>query len=196
MGHPPATPAPDDLASRMQARRRRLRRLMRPLPRRSNLSRYPILKYFAGPARRLPFLWSYRPEHVRPALYVGSILTLMPLIGLQLFLVFLACVFLRGNLPIAAALQFISNPLTAAPLYGLTYAVGAPITYWIAPGAEAALRIPTALGFGAVVLGLVMAACIHLAWELTRRRRLRERTAFAASRTQNRAPTSEPNTAC
>lgn len=196
MGHPPATPAADDLASRMQARRRRLRRLMRPLPRRSNLSRYPILKYFAGPARRLPFLWSYRPEHVRPALYVGSILTLMPLIGLQLFLVFLACVLLRGNLPVAAALQFISNPLTAAPLYGLTYAVGAPITHWIAPGAEAALRIPTALGFGAVVLGLVMAACIHLAWELTRRRRLRERTALAASRTQNRAPTSEPNTAC
>lgn len=191
----PEAAAPENLDSRLQARRRRLRKLMRPLPRRSNLARYPILKYFAGPARRLPFLWSYRPEHVRPSLYIGSILTLLPLIGVQLFLVFVACVFLRGNLPIAAALQFISNPLTAAPLYGLTYAVGLPIAQWIAPGAEAAVRIPTSLGFGAVVLGLVMAAGIHLAWELTRRRRLRERALLVARRRQNRAPTSEPNTA-
>lgn len=195
MAMPPNPPELSELARRRLDRLRRVRRLMRPLPRRSNLGRYPILKYFAGPARRMPFLWSYRPEHVRPALYIGSILTLLPLIGVQLVLALAACVLLRGNLPITAALQLISNPLTAAPLYGLTYAVGAPFTEWLLPAAGAAWRIPTALGLGAVLLGLVLAGAIHLVWELSRRRRQRELTSASVQR-QNRGPTRAPENAC
>src|SRR3546814_6139453 len=37
--------------------------LLRPLPRRANVSRYPVIKWFAGLARRLPFLWSFRAQH-------------------------------------------------------------------------------------------------------------------------------------
>lgn len=185
-----------DLLQRQQARRRRVRRLMRPLPRRGNLARYPILKYFAGPARRMPFLWSYRPEHVRPALYIGSILTLLPLLGVQLVLALGACMLLRGNLPIAAALQMVSNPLTAAPLYGLTYAVGSPIATWLMPTAGAAVRVPTALGAGALALGLLLAGAIHLVWEIARRRRQREAQALRAHRSVNRVPTGAPEQAC
>ncbi len=195
MSPPVGSPELSELARRRIERRRRVRRLMRPLPRRSNLARYPILKYFAGPARRMPFLWSYRPEHVRPALYIGSILTLLPLIGAQLVLALAACVVLRGNLPIAAALQFISNPLTAAPLYGLTYAVGAPFTHWLLPGAGAAWRIPTALGVGAVLLGLLLAGSIHMAWEISRRRRHREQHALRVQ-LQNKGPIRAPENAC
>lgn len=185
-----------ELLQRQQARRRRVRRLMRPLPRRGNLARYPILKYFAGPARRMPFLWSYRPEHVRPALYIGSILTLLPLLGVQLVLALGACMLLRGNLPIAAALQMVSNPLTAAPLYGLTYAVGSPIVTWLMPAAGAAVRVPTALGAGALALGLVLAGSIHLVWEVARHRRQREAQALRVHRSVNRVPTGTPEQAC
>lgn len=193
-----STPAPEhtEIAQRRLERRRRVRRLMKPLPRRSNLARYPVLKYFAGPARRMPFLWSYRPEHVRPALYVGSVLTLLPLIGAQLVLALGACILLRGNLPIAAALQFISNPLTAAPLYALTYAAGAPFANLLLPSAGAAWRIPTALSIGALLLGLLLAGSIHLFWEISRRRRRRELAALGMQKIEYRLPTRPPEQSC
>jgi uncharacterized protein (DUF2062 family) len=176
MTAPPPTPT--------QQRQRRLRRLLRTLPRQSNLGRYPFLKYFAASARRLPFLWSYRPEHVRPALYAGSILTLLPLMGVQMVLALALCILFRANLPIAAGLQLISNPLTAAPLYGLTFAVGSPLASTLLPHSHALLFVPVSLGLGASVLGLALAMSLHLTWALTCRRRADRRARV------NRASTS------
>jgi len=61
------------------SRIRRVKKLLRPLPRRTNIHRYPVLHWFAGTARKKDFLWSFRRSAVMPAFYVGWVLTLLPL---------------------------------------------------------------------------------------------------------------------
>lgn len=110
-----------------EARWRRLRRVkrwLRPLPRRTNIHRYPVLKFFAATAKKRVFLWSFREEHAIPAIYAGAILTLLPIYGIQLPLSLALALLLRANLPILAALQIISNPLTVIPLWVANYQIG------------------------------------------------------------------------
>jgi uncharacterized protein (DUF2062 family) len=94
------------------------------MPRRASFHRYPIVGRFATIARQRAYLWSFKPRHVRAAIYVGCILSLWPVMGLQVIIAFAASVLLRANVMIAGALQFVTNPFTAAPLYFLTYHVG------------------------------------------------------------------------
>lgn len=110
-----------------EARWRRLRRVkrwLRPLPRRTNIHRYPILKLFAETAKKRVYLWSFREEHAVPAIYAGAILTLLPIYGIQLPLSLALALLLRANLPILAGLQIISNPITAIPLWVADYQIG------------------------------------------------------------------------
>ncbi len=103
---------------------RRVKRWLRPLPRRANLHRYPVLNRFADSARKRIYLWSFRVEHVVPALYTGCILTLMPLYGIQIPLAFVFALLLRANLPILVGLQLASNPFTVLPIWYSAYQVG------------------------------------------------------------------------
>ncbi len=97
---------------------------MRHLPRRSNVHRYPVLKWFAHTARKRDFLWSFRTQHVIPAIYTGCIIAFMPLMGIQIVLAFLFALLVRGNLPILVGLQFISLPVTVPIIYYTDYQVG------------------------------------------------------------------------
>lgn len=106
---------------------RRVKRWLRPLPRRSNIHRYPILKWFGERARKRSYIWSFRVENAVPAIYAGSILTLMPIYGIQIPLALILALLLRANLPIFIALQVISNPLTALPLWLADYQIGRAI---------------------------------------------------------------------
>lgn len=106
---------------------RRVKRWLRPLPRRTNIHRYPILKWFAERARKHSQIWSFRVENAVPAIYAGSILTLMPIYGIQMPLALILALLLRANLPIFIALQIISNPITAIPLWLADYQVGRAI---------------------------------------------------------------------
>lgn len=106
---------------------RRVKRWLRPLPRRTNIHRYPILKWFAERARKRSHIWSFRVENAVPAIYAGSILTLMPIYGIQMPLALILALLLRANLPIFIALQIISNPITAIPLWLADYQVGRAI---------------------------------------------------------------------
>lgn len=105
-------------------RTRRLKRWLRPLPRRANLHRYPVLNWFAKAARKRIYLWSFRPEQAVPALRVGCILTLLPIYGLQLPLALIFALLLRANLPILAGLQLITNPFTVLPIWFALYQIG------------------------------------------------------------------------
>lgn len=107
------------------ARIRRVKRFLRPLPRRTNIHRYPFLKWFAATARKRSYLWSFRKEYVIPAIYSGTILSLLPVYGIQVALAFLASLVFRANLMVLVGLQFITNPFTLVPLYALTYKIGA-----------------------------------------------------------------------
>ena len=50
---------------RWRQRRRRIRRWLKPLPRRASIHRYPILNRFADFARRRPYLWSFKDAPLR-----------------------------------------------------------------------------------------------------------------------------------
>jgi uncharacterized protein (DUF2062 family) len=64
---------------------------------------------------------------VRAALYLGAILSLWPMMGVQLAAAFVGSLVFRANLMITGCLQFVTNPLTAAPIYYVTYMVGRAI---------------------------------------------------------------------
>jgi uncharacterized protein len=103
---------------------RRIKWWLRLMPRRANLHRYPVLKFFASSARGRPYLWSFRVEHAIPAIYAGCILTLMPLYGIQILLALVLAILLRANLPILVGLQVVSNPITVFPILLSAYQMG------------------------------------------------------------------------
>lgn len=103
---------------------RRVKKWLRPLPRRATIHRYPILKFFADSARKRIYLWSFRVEHVVPTIYAGCILTLMPLYGFQIVGALLLALWLRANLPILVGLQVVSNPITVFPIWFSAYQIG------------------------------------------------------------------------
>lgn len=134
------------------------------MPNKANLHTYPLLGRFSAPARRLPFLWSWKRPQVVRSYYVGWVVTLLPLGGVQLVLsLFLAIVF-KANMPIAAGLQFVSNPLTAAPLLFTTFHLGKVglSLFGVSPEGMAA-GIALNLFVGAIVGGLMCGAACHLA---------------------------------
>lgn len=165
------------------ARIRRLRRWMRPLPRRSNLERYPVIRWFAAVARRRPYLWSFGSRPLRRAIYAGAVIAFLPVYGLQLLLAFWAAVLLRANLAVTCGLQLVTNPLTAGPLYYTTYRVGIWIIQTVDLGEG---RSPLGTRFNALVLGgivvgmgsaLVLDLVYRLAlWEAGRLRERHRRT--------------------
>ena len=165
------------------ARLGRLRRWLRPLPRRANLSRYPVIRHFAAAARNNPHLWSFEGPAVRRGIYAGAVIAFLPVYGLQLLFGLGAAVVLRANLAVTCAFQLITNPVTAGPVYLLTYRIGIWVirTLEVGEGRGPMGTRFNALVLGGVILGLAVAVVADLAsrvatWEA---RRLRERHAEA-----------------
>lgn len=115
---------PEEVRKLRFSRIRRVKRILRFLPRRTNIHRYPVLNWFAASARKRSYLWSFRRDEMIPALYAGWVLTLLPLYGLQLILGFFVAIGLRANLMVITGLQLVSNPLTVLPIWYLNYQVG------------------------------------------------------------------------
>ena len=154
------------------ARRRRLRRWLKPLPRRANVDRYPVVRWFADAARARPWLWSFRRREVLVSLYAGSVLALLPTYGVQLLLGLALAVWLRGNLTVMAALQLVVNPLTIVPIYAGTWWVGHALFASTGTDAAVAARLgdagahAAALVAGGVVVGLAFAVVLDVAWRI------------------------------
>lgn len=94
------------------------------MPRRARFHTYPIVGRFAAFARKRSYLWSFRYLELRPAFYAGSILSLMPALGVQLPVAFAISLFVRTNFMVMGGLQFITTPVTAVPVYYGTYKLG------------------------------------------------------------------------
>lgn len=177
----------------MRGRRRRARRLLKYLPRRSNVARFPGLQRFAAQVRKLPHLWQYRGAPLTRAFYVGSVLSLLPLMGIQLVLCAIAAIVVRANLPIMVALAFITNPLTSAPIYYGTYRIGR----WFMDAAgldglgTAASMVP-ALTIGGITAGITLGAVLHLGAIIWSQRHATRRDEVARIRVQLRARTQRP----
>lgn len=112
------------LLRRHHRRIRWTKRLLRPLPRRATIHRYPGLGWFAGFARRRAALWSFRVPQVTRALWIGSLLAFTPLYGTHVILGCLLAVLLEANLPIVIGLPMLTNPLTVAPVYFTAFEIG------------------------------------------------------------------------
>lgn len=141
-----------------------VRRVLKRLPRRSNIRRYRLFKPFMPTLDRAHWLFSYRRAHVLSAIYSGSILSMLPLIGAQLLLALIACLLLRGNFTVSACLQLISNPFTAVPLYGGAYATGRALldAGGYLPATLAADDYILATCVGGLVFGLILAIALHV----------------------------------
>lgn len=115
----------DEAKERRWKRIRIVKKLLKLVPRRDNIHRYPILKYFAHTARQRTYLWSFRVTEAVPALYAGWILTLMPVMSVQVLIACILAFLFRANIMVLVALQFISTPLTVPFLWYIAYRVGA-----------------------------------------------------------------------
>jgi len=147
--------------------------------------RYPVLKWFAVTARKRAYLWSFRVGAMTPAFYVGSLLSLQLLIGVQIPLAFLGALILRANLPVFVGLQLLTNVFTAPAIYALTYRVGSYVTdlLGITGPAIRGGRAGTNFVVGGIVCGLVLAFVLDTIyrflayeaakhhWQLPRRKR-------------------------
>ncbi len=152
----------DRLKMLRHARIRRVKQLLRWLPRRTNIQRYPVLKWFSERARKHPFLWSFKVANTTPAFYAGSIIAFLPLYGIQLGLAFFAAVFFRANLPILCGLQLLSNPLSVPIIYPLNFFVGKRAIHFFAFGGDPGnwANWFNSLMVGGFIIGLIFGAVI------------------------------------
>lgn len=117
-------PEEKELIDTKNRRIRRVKKWLRPLPRRANIHRYPVLRYFSKAAKKRIYLWSFRSEDVLPSIYVGSVLTFLPIYGLQIPLALFFALILRSNLPVFVGLQLITNPFTVLPIWFALFQIG------------------------------------------------------------------------
>ena len=89
------------------------------------------------------------PQALALGVAIGLFLAFTPTLGVQMLLAAVLAAGLRASKAAALAAVWISNPLTAAPIYAATYGVGV----WVRPDSGPIL----ALSVGGVLLGLLAA---------------------------------------
>ncbi len=81
----------------------------RNMPKREDLEHTPLI----GPLARRPELWRFTRRSVPRGVAVGLLVGIFALIpGIQIIGAALMCVPCRGNIPLAALMTFLSNPVT------------------------------------------------------------------------------------
>lgn len=164
------------------------RLFQRYMPDPERLRQHPSLR-FLGRLLHDPYLWHLNRHGVSRAMAVGLFAAFLP-IPLQMLVSAALAILVRCNLPIAVALVWLTNPLTMAPVFFVTYQVGAwllgtpprslpdDLTWEWVTGQLATLWQPFLLG--SVVTGLVMGALGYMAtqgyWRWWVRRQWRRRT--------------------
>jgi uncharacterized protein (DUF2062 family) len=105
-------------------RTRRMRRILKFLPRRSHLLRLPFVGKLFAKRNRSRFLWSFQAREVIPAFLIGWVITLSPFFGIHTLLIVLSAFLFRANLLIALLLQVLSIPPIFPGILVLTYLTG------------------------------------------------------------------------
>ena len=113
-----------DLDARWK-RVRFVKKVLRYMPRRASIHRYPVLNKFSDIARQREYLWSFRVTEIIPAFYLGWIITLTPIPSiLQIIIAFFAAIVCRANAMVLVCLQLLSNAFTFVFLWAITHRVG------------------------------------------------------------------------
>lgn len=85
---------------------------------------------WVGFAARRPELWRLTRRSVPRGVAIGLLVGIFALIpGVQMIGAALMCVPTRGHIPLAAAMTFLSNPLTTPFIVGLALEVGSALGY-------------------------------------------------------------------
>ncbi|MEM7432824.1 MAG: DUF2062 domain-containing protein [Pseudomonadota bacterium] len=130
-------------------------------------------KWFLSPFAHLLHdrnLWGIRRRTVVPAVSMGMFVAFLPVFG-QVLVAGLAALALRINIPVAIVTTFVSNPVTAIPMFRTAYLVGAWLLS-IEPGEftiELSLHWMTTtlinvwppLLLGSILLGALAALLVH-----------------------------------
>lgn len=129
-------------------------------------------------------LWKPTRDSLARAWLLGFVITAIPLLPGQVLFACAGCLVFRGNLLLAIALQFLSNPLTAPVHFAACYFLGElargrnPAAVWhhvtAAPRDLATGSGIESLYLGALILGVIGGllgyAVIHHTWQLPHRR--------------------------
>lgn len=132
---------------------------------------------FLGERLHTPNLWHLRRRSVAMAFAVGLFFAWAPVPG-QMALAALGAFYLEGNLPIAVALVWLTNPITMPPLFYFAYRVGLSALNLPAPSADFEFSLNSVLSgisdvwepflLGCFLLGVISAAVgyfgIHWFW--------------------------------
>ena len=95
------------------------------MPDHRTIREHKYLKFF-GQLLHDPNLWHLNRRSVSGAFAVGLFIAFVP-IPFQMVLAAAIAIFLRVNLPLAATLVWVTNPVTIPPIYYLAYKTGALI---------------------------------------------------------------------
>lgn len=114
----------DEQTQKRHRRMRFLKKILRPMPRKSNVHKYPILKYFAETARKRTYLWEFRRRNVLAGIWVGWFVALVPIYSMQMLVAFIISIPARANCIISMALQWVTNPVTIPFILFGQYALG------------------------------------------------------------------------
>ncbi|MDH5510412.1 MAG: DUF2062 domain-containing protein [Nitrospinota bacterium] len=68
--------------------------------------------------------WSFKGEALAKGFAVGLFVAFTPTLGIQMLLACIAILFIPGNLPIALATCWLTNPITAVPVYMVEWRIG------------------------------------------------------------------------
>ena len=153
------------------------KQILRPFPRKATIHRWPVLKWFSKTARKTPYLWSFGLREVSRAIYLGSIIAFLPIMGLQFLFAFFIALAVRANLPVIMGVQLVSNLITAVAIYSLTAVVG----YWIMDlfgisfQEDNPLSLTYAWTIGGIAVGLVFGFIVDMAFRFFVVRRLNKR---------------------
>lgn len=150
--------------------------IRRLLPDPSLLITKPGFKWLA-PLLRDPDIFHINRHSVSLSFFIGLFCAYLPVPG-QMIIAALMAIWLRGNLPIAVALIWVTNPVTIPPMFFLSYKLGAWLLgtphsgfhirlewAWVAEQGSAIL-LPLILGslICGVILGGLGYGVIRLIW--------------------------------
>ena len=149
-----------------------------------------------------PALWHIGRRGTCRALALGAFICCLPVPG-HIFIVVVAALYWRVNMPVAMAAVWINNPLTIGPIYFIAYELGAHILHilhldedtrgaitrpWLAPELSKAWHILEPVMLGGVIEGLLFAVAgyvaFDLAWRLSILSRWKTRQAARRERDQ------------
>ena len=172
--------------------------LKRFLPAPHKMREDKVFRRFLGGWLHDPNIWHLNRHSVSGAFAIGLFMAFLPFPLGQTLMAASAAIFFRVNMPLAAALVWITNPVTMGPVYLLAiklgeWILGTPISIshfelsvgWLS---EEFVTIWKPLATGCMVFSVVAAALgysgIHLLWRVyvlhkLRKKRLRRRNARA-----------------